>query len=155
MDANTYNATIKMFGSEWTPAFESEEKLTKLWGRNWGCGGHGSRRLRRAKVQALELDERDVLTLAVFGDHEVVGGQTFDRIAVAILDADRLNDQPCGRAKDRLLLRLLSLLSASGHTLHQDQRADHNPSSRQGSDRRRSVSLPAPRRTDQMWSAHR
>ena len=37
MDMNTYNATIKMFGSEWTPAFETEEKLTRLWGRNWGC----------------------------------------------------------------------------------------------------------------------
>jgi len=37
MDMNTYNATIKLFGSEWRPEFESEEKLTKLWGRNWGC----------------------------------------------------------------------------------------------------------------------
>ena len=37
MDMNTYNATIKMFGSEPTPAFESLERLTTLWGRNWGC----------------------------------------------------------------------------------------------------------------------
>jgi N-dimethylarginine dimethylaminohydrolase len=37
MDAGTYNATIKLFGSEWEPAFESEEKLTRLWGRRWGC----------------------------------------------------------------------------------------------------------------------
>jgi N-dimethylarginine dimethylaminohydrolase len=37
MDMNTYNATIKMFGSESTPEFESLEKLTTLWGRNWGC----------------------------------------------------------------------------------------------------------------------
>jgi N-dimethylarginine dimethylaminohydrolase len=37
MDMNTYNATIKMFGSEATPEFESLEKLTTLWGRNWGC----------------------------------------------------------------------------------------------------------------------
>jgi N-dimethylarginine dimethylaminohydrolase len=37
MDSGTYNATIKLFGSEWQPAFESEEKLTRLWGRRWGC----------------------------------------------------------------------------------------------------------------------
>ncbi|MEX0810059.1 MAG: arginine deiminase family protein [Dongiaceae bacterium] len=37
MDASTYNATIKLFGSEWEPEFESEEKLTRLWGRRWGC----------------------------------------------------------------------------------------------------------------------
>jgi N-dimethylarginine dimethylaminohydrolase len=37
MDAGTYNATIKLFGSEWQPPFESEEKLTRHWGRNWGC----------------------------------------------------------------------------------------------------------------------
>jgi len=37
MDSGTYNATIKMFGSHWKPAFESEEKLTQLWGRRWGC----------------------------------------------------------------------------------------------------------------------
>jgi N-dimethylarginine dimethylaminohydrolase len=37
MDIGTYNATIKLFGSEWTPEFESAEKLTRLWGRPWGC----------------------------------------------------------------------------------------------------------------------
>ncbi|MEX1109001.1 MAG: arginine deiminase family protein [Dongiaceae bacterium] len=37
MDANTYNATIKLFGSEWQPEFENPENLTRHWGRNWGC----------------------------------------------------------------------------------------------------------------------
>jgi len=32
-----YNATIKLFGSEPKPAFESPERQLKDWGRNWGC----------------------------------------------------------------------------------------------------------------------
>ena len=34
---DVYNATIKLFGSEPEPAFEHPDRLTKLWGRNWGC----------------------------------------------------------------------------------------------------------------------
>ncbi len=32
-----YSATIKYFGSEPEPAFEAPERLSALWGRNWGC----------------------------------------------------------------------------------------------------------------------
>ena len=32
-----YSATIKMFGSEPEPAFESAERQRKDWGREWGC----------------------------------------------------------------------------------------------------------------------
>jgi N-dimethylarginine dimethylaminohydrolase len=32
-----YNATIKLFGSEPKPAFESPERQLKDWGHNWGC----------------------------------------------------------------------------------------------------------------------
>lgn len=32
-----YSDTIKLFGSEPEPAFESADRLTALWGRNWGC----------------------------------------------------------------------------------------------------------------------
>lgn len=36
-DTAVYNATIKLFGSEPDPAFEHPDRLTRLWGRNWGC----------------------------------------------------------------------------------------------------------------------
>lgn len=32
-----YSDTIKLFGSEPEPAFESVDRLTALWSRNWGC----------------------------------------------------------------------------------------------------------------------
>ncbi len=32
-----YNATIKLFGSEPEPPFENSERLSRLWGRDWGC----------------------------------------------------------------------------------------------------------------------
>lgn len=32
-----YSATIKYFGSVPEPAFEAPERLSNLWGRNWGC----------------------------------------------------------------------------------------------------------------------
>ncbi|SDW44256.1 N-Dimethylarginine dimethylaminohydrolase [Albimonas donghaensis] len=32
-----YTATIKHFGSQPEPPFEDAERLTRLWGRNWGC----------------------------------------------------------------------------------------------------------------------
>ena len=32
-----YTSTIKHFGSQPEPAFEDEERLTRLWGRKWGC----------------------------------------------------------------------------------------------------------------------
>jgi len=36
-DADVYNATIALFGSQPEPAFEDSERLALLWGRNWGC----------------------------------------------------------------------------------------------------------------------
>jgi N-dimethylarginine dimethylaminohydrolase len=32
-----YNQTIKLFGSQPVPGFESEEQQTAVWGRQWGC----------------------------------------------------------------------------------------------------------------------
>ena len=32
-----YNMTMKMFGAEPEPAFETSEEVTRVWGRNWGC----------------------------------------------------------------------------------------------------------------------
>ena len=32
-----YNQTIKLFGSQPEPAFESSEQQTTVWGRQWGC----------------------------------------------------------------------------------------------------------------------
>lgn len=32
-----YEMTIKMFGADAEPAFESREQQTKIWGRQWGC----------------------------------------------------------------------------------------------------------------------
>lgn len=34
---DVYNATIKLFGSEPEPAFEDADRLSRLWGRAWGC----------------------------------------------------------------------------------------------------------------------
>lgn len=34
---DVYNATIKMFGSEPSPAFETKERQLKDWGLEWGC----------------------------------------------------------------------------------------------------------------------
>lgn len=34
---DVYGATIKMFGSEPTPAFETKERQLKDWGQEWGC----------------------------------------------------------------------------------------------------------------------
>ena len=32
-----YSATIKLFGSEPDPAFDHPDRLSRLWGREWGC----------------------------------------------------------------------------------------------------------------------
>ena len=75
-----------------------------------GTGACGSATCAGASVgETLILDERDVLRLAVLGDDEVLGGEPFDRLAVLVLDEDRLDDQPLGRAERglrRLCLRL-------------------------------------------------
>lgn len=36
-DTVVYGATIKLFGSQPDPPFEDRERLTRLWGREWGC----------------------------------------------------------------------------------------------------------------------
>ena len=83
-----------------------------------GTGACGSAACPRRHVrrQTLILDERDVLRLAVLGDHEVLGGQAFDRLAVLVLDEHRLDDQPRGGAEGGLRclrLRLLLLRHAA------------------------------------------
>ena len=34
---DVYSATIKLFGSQPEPAFETKDRMESLWGRNWGC----------------------------------------------------------------------------------------------------------------------
>ncbi len=65
-----------------------------------------------AALHALELDERDVLRLAVLGDAEVFRGQPFDDLAVLVLHGHRLDDEARGGAKHRLLCLLLLLRAA-------------------------------------------
>ena len=36
-DAEIYNLTVKMFGSQAEPPFESASELENYWGRQWGC----------------------------------------------------------------------------------------------------------------------
>ena len=71
--------------------------------------------------QALELDEADRLRLAVLGDDEVLRGQSLDRLAVLVLDADRLHDQP-RRAAEGRRRRLLRGCCASAITPTNDAR---------------------------------
>ena len=44
-----YNMTVKMFGPEAEPAFETEEQQAAVWGRQWGCDNDVGR-LRRVLV---------------------------------------------------------------------------------------------------------
>ena len=37
MPSSVYNETIKLFGSQPEPAFESVDQQTNVWGRQWGC----------------------------------------------------------------------------------------------------------------------
>jgi hypothetical protein len=60
--------------------------------------------------EPLIFDERDVLRLAVLRDHEIFGGEPFDRLAVLVLDEHRLHDQPRRRAEGRLRCLRLRLL---------------------------------------------
>ena len=57
--------------------------------------------------ETLELDERDRLRLAVFGDDEVLRRQAFDGVAVLVLDRASPHDQPRRAAERRRLWRRL------------------------------------------------
>ena len=37
MPSSVYNETIKLFGSQPEPSFESVEQQHNVWGREWGC----------------------------------------------------------------------------------------------------------------------
>ena len=75
----------------------SLRRVAAVGGASAGCAGSGLRlrvggcapaaaRCGEAPLHALELDERDVLRLAVLGDDEVLRGQPFDDLAVLVLD---------------------------------------------------------------------
>ena len=55
--------------------------------------------------EALELDERNLLRLAILGDGEIFGGQPFDRPPFLVLHRYRLDDESRLRAEHRLLRR--------------------------------------------------
>ena len=82
-----------------------------------GGGAHGRRRPRaRLAGQPLVLDERDVLRLAVLGDHEVLGGQPFDGTPGGVLHGDVLHDEPRAGAEHRRLIRHLHLSLRRGRS---------------------------------------
>jgi N-dimethylarginine dimethylaminohydrolase len=71
----TYNATIKLFGAEAEPAFESEAQQAAIWGRRWGCDT-GVGRLRAVLVHrpgsemaVLDASKR-IEAIGSFGDIE-------------------------------------------------------------------------------------
>lgn len=70
-----YNATIKMFGSQPEPAFESTERQVADWGREWGCDNDvGQIRLVLMHRPGAEFDvidrSRRINELGSFGDLE-------------------------------------------------------------------------------------
>jgi N-dimethylarginine dimethylaminohydrolase len=74
-DTHRYEMTIKMFGAEAEPAFESAEQQLKVWGREWGCDNDVGR--LRAVLVHRPGDEMNVVdpskrieSLGSFGDVE-------------------------------------------------------------------------------------
>jgi len=71
----TYNATIKLFGAEAEPGFESASQQEAIWGRRWGCDT-GVGRLRTVLVHrpGPEMDVLDaskrIESIGSFGDIE-------------------------------------------------------------------------------------
>lgn len=68
-----YNMTIKMFGSDAEPAFESPEQQALVWGRRWGCPNDvGRLRMVLMHRPGAELDVRDeskrLEDIGAFGD---------------------------------------------------------------------------------------
>lgn len=74
--SHQYEMTIKMFGADAEPAFESKEQQTKVWGRRWGCDNDVGR--LRAVLMHRPGDEMKVVdpakkieSLGTFGDPEI------------------------------------------------------------------------------------
>jgi N-dimethylarginine dimethylaminohydrolase len=72
---DVYSATIKLFGSVPEPAFECEERLAALWGRDWGCDNDvGQLRavlMHRPGAEFAVIDpEKRIAETGSFGDLE-------------------------------------------------------------------------------------
>lgn len=70
-----YNMTMKMFGSEPEPAFETEGEQTRVWGRTWGCnndvGKLRSVLVHRPGGELQRVDsEKRIEEIGAFGDLE-------------------------------------------------------------------------------------
>ena len=70
-----YNMTIKMFGSQAEPAFETPEQQESVWGRRWGCPNDvGKLRMVLMHRPGDELNVRDEAKrldeIGAFGDPE-------------------------------------------------------------------------------------
>ena len=96
-----------------------------------GIGQRG-RRLRgggRRIFEPLEFDEAHRLRLAVLGDDEIARGQSFDRFAILVLDADRLNDQLRAAPKCRLLTPRAATSTTKRRRRARRRGSDHVPCS--------------------------
>ncbi|MEM7224043.1 MAG: arginine deiminase family protein [Pseudomonadota bacterium] len=74
--AYQYDMTIKLFGAQAEPVFESEEQLSTLWGRPWGCDNDvGQIRVVLMHRPGPELEVVDpskhIEALGTYGDPEV------------------------------------------------------------------------------------
>ncbi|WP_051927574.1 dimethylarginine dimethylaminohydrolase family protein [Ruegeria halocynthiae] len=74
--AEAYQATIKMFGSEPEPSFETPDRQEKIWGRKWGCdndfGKIRSILVHRPGAELSILDpNKRIEELGTYGDREV------------------------------------------------------------------------------------
>ncbi len=70
-----YNQTIKLFGAEAEPAFETAEQQEAVWGRRWGCDNDvGRLRLvlmhRPGAEMAVVDPEKRIEEIGAFGDPE-------------------------------------------------------------------------------------
>lgn len=73
--ARRYNATIKMFGAEAEPPFESPEQQRRVWGRTWGCDNDVGRLrvvlMRRPGDEMKVVDpSKRIESIGTFGDLE-------------------------------------------------------------------------------------
>jgi N-dimethylarginine dimethylaminohydrolase len=74
--AEAYQATIKMFGSEPEPAFETAERQQGIWGKRWGCnsdvGQIRSILVHRPGREMATLDpNKRIEELGTYGDKEI------------------------------------------------------------------------------------
>jgi N-dimethylarginine dimethylaminohydrolase len=73
--AHRYDMTVKMFGVQAEPAFETPEQQNAIWGRNWGCDNDvGRLRVVLMHRPGSELDVVDpskrIESIGTFGDLE-------------------------------------------------------------------------------------